>query len=252
MSGLAVSEMIAIFGTSFSSGQVHLNLVFSDFSSEQKWHYTEPSPTNVSPSMIPVEDPESIPPPSPNVSPNSPARSSSPARATPPAPTRSSRSLADSAKTDTAGSPPSNTAHASHQDKSSSASSPSDPNITPQQERGQGSLVAVRAKTDTATSLPAASRQDKSSVALSPSKNNTTLQRDGDGSLANAEIVVDNESRRTVEEQMSRLQDGSRIAIYWPLDAAYYEGTVEDRLQDNFFYVRYDDGESEWLGTCLL
>ena len=33
------------------------------------------------------------------------------------------------------------------------------------------------------------------------------------------------------------------------LDRAFYEGTVEDRLQDNFFYVRYDDGESEWLGT---
>jgi hypothetical protein len=33
------------------------------------------------------------------------------------------------------------------------------------------------------------------------------------------------------------------------LDRAFYQGTVEDRLQDNFFYVRYDDGASEWLGT---
>jgi hypothetical protein len=97
--------------------------------------------------------------------------------------------------------------------------------------------------------------------------------------MANEEIVLDS---KTAEEQMSILGDGSRVAVYWrksctlvldsrfcsiarahhcnstlfvrslcflALDMAYYEGTVEDRLQDNFFYVRYDDGESEWLGT---
>jgi hypothetical protein len=96
--------------------------------------------------------------------------------------------------------------------------------------------------------------------------------------VAIEEIVLDS---KTVEEQMSTLGDGSRVAVYWrkccalvldsrcycivhahnrnstlfvrclcilALDRAYYEGTVEDRLQDNFFYVRYDDGESEWLG----
>jgi hypothetical protein len=70
--------------------------------------------------------------------------------------------------------------------------------------------------------------------------------------VTNANIVDSNTASAVHEEQMNMLRDGSRVAIYWPLDFAYYEGTVEDRLQDNFFYVRYDDGESEWLGTCRV
>jgi hypothetical protein len=190
--------------------------------------------------VIPVEDPESIPL---DTSPDSRARSASPARAKPPTPTRSSHSLVGQAKTDTAASLTGG-ASAYRLDMSSS---PSKVKATrQQQEREQGSLVAVRAKTDAANSptvVATASRQDKSSIASSLSKAKTAAP-------AKEEIFVDNESRRDVEELMSRLQDGSRVAIYWPLDAAYYEGTVEDRLQDNFFYVRYDDGESEWLGTC--
>lgn len=38
----------------------------------------------------------------------------------------------------------------------------------------------------------------------------------------------------------------SRLAVYWPLDDAFYKATVVERMQ-NCVFLRYDDDDTEWL-----
>jgi hypothetical protein len=45
-----------------------------------------------------------------------------------------------------------------------------------------------------------------------------------------------------------QVEVGSRVAVFWPDDRMYYEGTVtRQRDKKNPFYLEYDDGEKEWI-----
>ena len=39
------------------------------------------------------------------------------------------------------------------------------------------------------------------------------------------------------------LEIGTRITCYWPDDDQWYKGTVADELDDDRFWIKYDDGD---------
>ena len=47
----------------------------------------------------------------------------------------------------------------------------------------------------------------------------------------------------THNEQTNVRQIGTRITCYWPDDDQWYKGTVADELDDDRFWILYDDGD---------
>lgn len=46
---------------------------------------------------------------------------------------------------------------------------------------------------------------------------------------------------------MEQIEVGSRLAVLWPDDGAYYGATlVEKRNRKECFCLEYDDGDTEW------
>jgi hypothetical protein len=46
---------------------------------------------------------------------------------------------------------------------------------------------------------------------------------------------------------LAKVEIGSRVAVYWPDDDEYYEGTVTRERNKKPFYLEYDDGDREWI-----
>ena len=47
-------------------------------------------------------------------------------------------------------------------------------------------------------------------------------------------------------DAIASIKEGTRLSILWPLDNTYYNATVKDCIQ-HYFFLRYDDHETEWL-----
>jgi hypothetical protein len=56
------------------------------------------------------------------------------------------------------------------------------------------------------------------------------------------------EERVEASPDVSLVSVGLRVAVWWPEDQKYYNGTVtEKRSGEKPFYLEYDDGEEEWI-----
>lgn len=56
------------------------------------------------------------------------------------------------------------------------------------------------------------------------------------------------EERVEASPDVSLVSVGLRVAVWWPEDQKYYNGTVtETRIGEKPFYLEYDDGEEEWI-----
>ena len=49
--------------------------------------------------------------------------------------------------------------------------------------------------------------------------------------------------------RLSLIRPNSRVAIFWPVDNTFYKATVlrEEESRRRGFYIKYDDGEDEWI-----
>ena len=88
---------------------------------------------------------------------------------------------------------------------------------------------------------------------MNSSSNNSNNNNEMIASLPSREQQQKNKKQSSQNELWKKLNIGSRIAIYWKNDKCYYPCTVEGRQQhhpssspSSRFFVRYEDGESEW------
>jgi hypothetical protein len=75
-------------------------------------------------------------------------------------------------------------------------------------------------------------------------------RRKAQSPVSKASIDTDNVDEERVEASpdVSLVSVGLRVAVWWPEDQKYYNGTVtEKRIGEKPFYLEYDDGEEEWI-----
>jgi hypothetical protein len=69
-----------------------------------------------------------------------------------------------------------------------------------------------------------------------------------DASKASADTDNADEGRVEASPDISLISVGLRVAVWWPEDQKYYDGTVtKERKGKKPFYLEYDDGEQEWI-----
>eukprot|EP00854_Cymbomonas_tetramitiformis_P034292 gene34292-biopygen24184 len=49
------------------------------------------------------------------------------------------------------------------------------------------------------------------------------------------------------EAQRAELVAGSRVRVYWPMDEAWYSGTVDVTSAEGLTHISYDEGGQEYL-----
>ena len=102
------------------------------------------------------------------------------------------------------------------------------PDRTPKKRKKSNGPPAAAAAAATARSSP--KRKERESAAKEPPKG---AQKDR--TAAHASVLA-------------KIKVGSRVEIWWAGDDCYYKGTVTlEGKQKNRFFVKYDDGEEEWV-----
>jgi len=60
------------------------------------------------------------------------------------------------------------------------------------------------------------------------------------------EIPETSSGSDTIAKELDKVQRGSSISVYWPLDKVYYKAKVHDR-RDGRVLLEYTDGVQEWI-----
>jgi DNA mismatch repair protein MSH6 len=104
----------------------------------------------------------------------------------------------------------------------------------------------------TSSAPPTGSSSSSSSVAGATKRNPASIsppstEKSGKStSSAPSSAATNNSTNNTLWKQV---KVGDEISVYWPDDDQYYDAVVERQKSgsDSNFYIRYDDGEQEWV-----
>ena len=102
-------------------------------------------------------------------------------------------------------------------------------------------VAPASASASTTTSGTTAKRSSPASISPpSTEKGNTAIGSNNKSAAAAA---------ASTNSLWKQVQVGDEISVYWPDDDQYYDATVEQQkgTTSSSFYIRYDDGEQEWV-----
>lgn len=90
----------------------------------------------------------------------------------------------------------------------------------------------------------------KRSKEYTPDKSSSSITTPTDTAIVRAATTEIPSQKYKQAQELAKIEIGKRVQIWWAGDECYFSGTVKRTdLSKNRFYVKYDDGNGEWVDS---